>query len=105
MEWQLAQDDAVLVMAEATQKHKDITLWGNGVPDVPLVGVPRDELEYRVREAVRRFHEVGGESYVGSTSCPMWRWEGGASWRSEDGRGGPAARPEHMRGIATRTSG
>lgn len=98
LEWQIARDDALEVMTAAAQKHPEISLWGDGEPEVPLVGVPRAELERRVREAVRQYHRAGGQSYVGSTSCPMWRWEGGACWRSEVCRAAPAATPQIMDG-------
>eukprot|EP00959_Pyramimonas_sp_CCMP1952_P037003 774346-Pyramimonas_sp.AAC.1 len=80
-------------MSRAHEKHPEIVIW-NGCPPIEdlLVDVSQGELERRVRIAVRRAAKAGHQSYIGSTSCPLWRWEGGRFWRSDTGA------PDYMPG-------
>ena len=69
-------------MRRAAEKHPEISLFG-GFPPLSdlLVDLSVAELQRRVGVAVRRAAcEAGGRAYIGSTTCPMWRWEGGPYW-------------------------
>eukprot|EP00959_Pyramimonas_sp_CCMP1952_P218969 4578575-Pyramimonas_sp.AAC.1 len=43
-----------------------------------------------------------GSAYVGSTSDPAWRWEGGLCWRCERNVRAPRLLPTHMVGHKVR---
>ena len=78
MKWSQAKDNALEVMAQAVVKWPQISVWPDGV----AVGISKEEMLQRCRLAVRTALKGEGKCYVGSTSCPMWRWEGGYFYRS-----------------------
>ena len=95
--WRTAREDAELVV------HQAETFWQEIRAIHPILDVGRSELITRLQDGLRRarrHHEaqygrggdVGAIAYIGTTSCPTWRWAGGFSWR--DG----AHRPEWMIG-------
>ena len=101
--WRTAREDAELVV------HQAETFWQEIRAIHPILDVGRSELITRLQDGLRRarrHHEaqygrggdVGAIAYIGTTSCPTWRWAGGFSWR--DG----AHRPEWMIGHKAKWS-
>ena len=97
MKWIQAKDDALDVMAKAVVRWPQISVW----PDGEVVDISMEEMLYRCRLAVRTALKGGGQCYVGSTSCPIWRWEGGYFYRSEARALEPARQAEFMLGHRT----
>ena len=83
---------------DAEQLLEEASREGGITVLMPAIGVTADELKARVQTYAARLG--GGDSYVGSTADPTWRWRGGRLWRS--GSREPAARPESMAGHCCR---
>jgi len=60
-----------------------------------LVRVDRAELERRAAYFVGRVMVAGGRAYIGSTSDPQWRWQGG--WYVPSTGGGKNYMPGHRK--------
>ena len=71
--WQDGRSGAVEVMAQSLEK------WPRAleVPASRWLEIPLETLLERAKEVARREAGVGGRCYIGSTSDPGWRWEGG----------------------------
>eukprot|EP00959_Pyramimonas_sp_CCMP1952_P465043 9487623-Pyramimonas_sp.AAC.1 len=94
VKWSHAKDDALEVMAKAVVKWPQISVWPDGV----AVDISKEMMLQRCRQAVRTALKGGGKCYVGSTSCPIWRWEGGYFYRSEARALKRALQPDFMLG-------
>ena len=101
--WRTAREDAELVV------HQAETFWQEIRAIHPILDVGRSELITRLQDGLRRARrhqeaqygrggDFGAIAYIGTTSCPTWRWAGGFSWR--DG----AHRPEWMIGHKAKWS-
>ena len=75
------QSDAMQLAAEATRAHSEVT-----VPYVELLDLPEKCCLERLRALMRRIGD-DEDCYVGSTSDPRWRWEGGWYYPSDDEAG------------------
>ena len=71
--WQDGRSGAVEVMAQSLEK------WPRAleVPASRWLEIPLETLLERAKGVARREAGVGGRCYIGSTSDPGWRWEGG----------------------------
>ena len=65
----------------------------------PLLDLTQGDLLQRIIDLLP---QRGGEAYVGSTSDPAWRWEGGWCWRCERDEVRPRMVPTHMIGHSQR---
>ena len=85
--WRNAREDAELVLRQAEES----SIYIRGIsPIICSVDCApgRHEMFSRLSHGLRqaRIHHGGhysGIAYIGSTSCPRWRWEGGYSWRGD----------------------
>ena len=71
--WQDGRSGAIEVMAQSLEK------WPRAleVPKSRWLEIPLETLLERAKRVARREAGVGGRCYIGSTSDPGWRWEGG----------------------------
>eukprot|EP00959_Pyramimonas_sp_CCMP1952_P325561 6813977-Pyramimonas_sp.AAC.1 len=71
--WADAREGAIECMAQALQR------WPRAleVPASRWLEVSLETLLERAIQVARREAGVGGRCYIGSTSDPGWRWEGG----------------------------
>lgn len=81
--WDNAREEVDMVLEAATSRWRQIT-----APWQPLVGISRAELARRAHRTVERQAQHGRRAYIGSSSDPAWRWEGGWYWPSDDDRRG-----------------
>ena len=81
--WEHAQHGATLVMDQALNKFP-----GDIQVIKPFILVSEEDVTERARSCVQKIVGVGGRAYVGSTSDPAWRWEGGWYLTSESRRTG-----------------
>jgi len=70
----------VEVAAQSLERFSALDAWRGAWLELPL-----DLLLSRVREVACRERQLGDRAYVGSTSDPAWRWEGGWYLPSEGG--------------------
>ena len=87
--WDTAREDALDVAARAAARYPDCIELRH-----PLLDITEGAVLRRIR-----FHLIGAEDgYVGSTSDPAWRWEGGLCWRCERNAAAPKLHPTRMLG-------
>ena len=78
--WADGRQGAAEVAAQSLERYSALDAWRGAWLELPL-----DMLLHRVREVAHRESQCGGRAYVGSTSDPAWRWEGGWYLQSEGG--------------------
>ena len=64
----------------------------------PLLDITQEALMKRILYHLPRRDDEYGSAYVGSTSDPAWRWNGGLTWRCERDALVPRLLPTHMVG-------
>ena len=88
LRWDIARDEAEMVLSAACAEVRVLR---------PCLDIAVAELLARVSCGLREARSRGdGTCYIGSTSDPLWRWQGGLSWR------GDALFPERMPGHRSR---
>ncbi len=90
-----ARESAMEVMAQAIERYP-----GRILAQQPLLDLTQGDLLQRIVDLLPP--RGGGEAYVGSTSDPAWRWEGGWCWRCERDEVRPRMVPTHMIGHSQR---
>ena len=90
-----ARESAMEVMAQAIERYP-----GRILAQQPLLDLTQGDLLQRIVDLLPP--RGGGEAYVGSTSDPAWRWEGGWCWRCERDEARPRTVPTHMIGHSQR---
>ena len=81
--WEDGRYGAVEVAAQALGAGGVEAAW---LPGAAWLELPLPALWARASEVARREGRVGGRAYIGSTSDPAWRWQGGRYLPSENGR-------------------
>ena len=88
LRWDIARDEAEMVLSAACAEVRVLR---------PCLDIAVAGLLARVSCGLREARSRGdGTCYIGSTSDPLWRWQGGLSWR------GDALFPERMPGHRSR---
>ena len=88
LRWMNAREDAEMVLRQAEES----SIYIKGIAPILTPSIDtrlgKHELFSRLRNGLRlaKKHHGGdhhGIAYIGSTSCPKWRWEGGYSLRDD----------------------
>ena len=79
MRWASAAGNAKLLMSQAAAAHPQ-----NAIIMEPVMNVRSTTVEERVGDLAGRAREGGFHMYIGSTTSPQWRWEGGEYYPSEE---------------------
>ena len=93
--WESAREDAKMVAQAARALHPEHIELRE-----PFIDIHPDALMRRVMTYLPRGEF--GSAYVGSTSGPAWRWQGGFCWRCERNARAPRLLPTHMVGHRIR---
>lgn len=91
--WASAVEDAQLLMSQAAAAYPR-----NIIITKPVMNVSSATVEARVRDLAGRARKGGYNMYIGSTTSPQWRWEGGSYYPSAGYYDEPAMQKKYMRG-------